>query len=68
MRSASRAYTLDSDDPGVVLERLSRQMPHFRAGCDGEAIVSRSGRHAVVTMPAEIDMSNPLGSATCCPL
>jgi Stage II sporulation protein E (SpoIIE) len=29
MRSALRAYALDSDDPGEVLERLSRKMQHF---------------------------------------
>ncbi len=29
MRSALRAYALESDDPGEVLERLSRKMRHF---------------------------------------
>jgi sigma-B regulation protein RsbU (phosphoserine phosphatase) len=29
MRSALRAYALESDDPGEVLERLSRKMSHF---------------------------------------
>ncbi len=29
MRSALRAYALESDDPGEVLERLSRKMHHF---------------------------------------
>lgn len=29
MRSALRAYALESDDPGEVLERLNRKMHHF---------------------------------------
>ena len=32
LRSALRAYALDIDDPGVVLEKLHRKVSHFEAG------------------------------------
>ena len=32
LRSALRAYALDIDDPGVVLEKLHRKVTHFEAG------------------------------------
>jgi serine phosphatase RsbU (regulator of sigma subunit) len=32
MRSALRAYALESDDPGEVLDKLDRKMQHFESG------------------------------------
>lgn len=48
MRSALRAYALESDDPAEVLHRLNRKMLHFEPGrrppsCTRCAIPSRAG-------------------------
>ena len=57
MRSALRAYALESDDPAEVLDKLDRKMQHFESGaiatvlyavCDAATVMAALiGRAAV---------------------
>jgi phosphoserine phosphatase RsbU/P len=64
MRSALRAYALESDDPAEVLDKLDRKMQHFEFGamatvlyavCEAElkwARIASAGRwHPVLAVP-----------------